>query len=69
MSNSEGTAAPSDAEQMQRLLQVAIDAWPQFDTDEPVNGGDLVDWFGEWRQQVKEALDLACPPTSPAPHN
>ena len=34
-----------DPEQMLRLLQQAIDAWPQFETDEPVSSADLVDWF------------------------
>ncbi len=58
MSNSERAATSLDVEQIRQLLQDAIDAWPQFDADEPVNGGDLVEWFGEWRQQVKKELDL-----------
>lgn len=34
-------------------LREAIDAWPQFDDpDAPVNGGDMVEWFGEWRREV-----------------
>ncbi len=64
MSNSERTAVSPADEQMRQLLQDAIDAWPQFDTDEPVNGGDLVEWFGEWREQAKKQLDLTgIPPT------
>jgi len=43
---------------MQGLLEYALDSWPQFDTDEPVNGGDLVDWFGEWRIHVKQCLGI-----------
>lgn len=52
-------------------LQEALDEWPQFDADETeprtpgcipddddveVNGGDLVEWFGIWREQVKAML-------------
>jgi len=29
-----------------------------FDADESVNGADLVDWFGAWRERVKEALKV-----------
>ncbi|NOG53198.1 MAG: hypothetical protein HND57_02525 [Planctomycetes bacterium] len=42
--------------QMQRLLQEAIDRWPEFESDEQVNGADLVDWFSQWRARVKEML-------------
>jgi hypothetical protein len=38
------------------LLERAVDAWPQFDSDDGVNGGDLVEWFGRWRDEVKDAL-------------
>ena len=44
------------APDMDALLREALDAWPQFDTDDDVNGGDMVDWFGQWRVRVKEAL-------------
>jgi hypothetical protein len=43
-------------------LRDAVNAWPQFDVnpykgDEcSVNGGDLVDWFGGWRERAKLAL-------------
>lgn len=39
------------------LLQRAIDDWPEFDTDEPVDGADLVEWFAEWREQAKKVLE------------
>ena len=58
MGDSERTQTSPGPEHMLRLLRIAIESWPQFDTDASVNGGDLVEWFGEWRQQVKEALDL-----------
>ena len=61
MIDTDESAASPNAEWMQRLLQNAIDAWPQFETDEPVNGGDLVDWFGEWRLNVKACLGLDRP--------
>lgn len=53
------TPTKPDPERIQELLEDALKSWPQFDTDEPVNGGDLVEWFSEWRRQVKEALDLS----------
>lgn len=34
-----------------------------FDDDTEVNGGDLVEWFAEWRQRVKAALEP--PPANP----
>lgn len=48
------------------LLAEAVDGWPQFDAPgdehEPVNGGNLVEWFSIWREQAKELL--AAQPTS-----
>lgn len=62
-------AAPSDSA-LRAKLQEAVDEWPKFDVDETamplpgcipedsaeVNGGDMVEWFGIWRAQVKELL-------------
>lgn len=58
------------ANDLECLLAQAVEDWPQFDTAsaplapgcvaeeaEPVNGGDLVEWFGEWRARVKAALN------------
>lgn len=58
------------ANELECLLAQAVEDWPQFDTDsaplapgciaeeaEPVNGGDLVEWFGEWRAKVKAFLE------------
>lgn len=39
------------------LLSQAICDWPQFEGDAEVCGGDLVEWFAEWRQRVKACLD------------
>jgi hypothetical protein len=43
------------------LVGEAIDAWPEFDDEHtPVNGGDLVEWFGAWRDRARQTLsDLA----------
>lgn len=49
-------------------LREAVDAWPQFDVETTprlpgavdesaeVNGGDLVEWFGTWRAEVKALI-------------
>ena len=54
---------------MLTLLQEALGAWAeQFDApDDPgedvsVDGGDLVEWFADWRLRVREGL--AAPPPS-----
>ena len=39
-----------------RLVAEAVEAWPQFDGDEPVAGADLVEWFCEWRGRAKVML-------------
>jgi hypothetical protein len=38
------------------LLQEAVEAWPQFDSNEHVSGADLAAWFADWRQRAKEEL-------------
>lgn len=38
------------------LLRVVTE-WPEFDNDEPVTGSDLVEWFGEFRQEVRDVLE------------
>jgi hypothetical protein len=47
----------------------AVEAWPQLDAPgdehEPVNGGDLVEWFSIWRGEAK-ALLAAQPTSQPA---
>ena len=40
-------------DQLAAHLAEAVTAWPEFDTDEPVNGQDLVEWFGQYREQAK----------------
>ena len=40
----------------QALLRRAVDDWPQFDGDESVNGGDLVEWFALFRTDAKRIL-------------
>ncbi len=49
-------ARPTNPEPDRDLLRRAVEAWPQFDADEPVDGADLVDWFAEWRHQAREVL-------------
>ena len=51
---------------MLRLLREALTLFAaEFDGDEPINGGDLVDRFGEWRRSA--IADLSAPLTVPAP--
>ena len=40
----------------QALLRRAVDDWPQFDGDEPVNGGYLVEWFASFRANAKRLV-------------
>ncbi len=54
---------------MLALLKQALAAWAEAfdapddtDKDVSVNGGDLVEWFAEWRLRVWEGL--AAPPPS-----
>ena len=43
--------------ELRRVLQSAINAWPQFDTDnESVSGADMVEWFAAWRQEAINAI-------------
>jgi hypothetical protein len=38
------------------LLRRAVGDWPQFDGEESVNGGDLVEWFALFRTDAKRIL-------------
>lgn len=40
-------------------LKQALEAWPDWENNEPVNGGDMVEWFGTWRETVKTAIAKA----------
>ncbi len=43
--------------QLRGVLQEAIRAFPQFDTEsEEVSGADLVEWFAEWRKSAITAI-------------
>lgn len=54
------------------VLQAAVDRWPQFDDshaedDGSVDGGDMVEWFGEWVDDAKAAIAAdRKPPAKPA---
>lgn len=40
------------------LVTEAVGRWPQFDDpDDPVNGGDLVEWFGAWRKRAAVLME------------
>jgi hypothetical protein len=39
-----------------RLLAAALHRWKKIGTDEPVNGGDAVDWLNEWIPTVRRLL-------------
>lgn len=49
--------APADpvrdaAGDMLALLKGALEAWPEIDTDEEINGGDMVEWFGDFAERA-----------------
>lgn len=48
----------SIAEDMHRLLQQFVAAY-NWDSDEPIDGGDLVDYAVDWVEQVKAVLARA----------
>lgn len=56
-------------ERFRTLLEEAVCAFPQFDwnmdlppgameVEADVNGGDLVEWFSTWREEVRTALGI-----------
>lgn len=51
----EQAAYPTDS--VEAVLQDAVNYLANaFDSDEEVDGANLVEWFGEWRQRAKLAL-------------
>ena len=48
-------AAPA----MLALLKSVIADWPDWENDEPVNGGHMVDWFGRFYPKDKAAIITA----------
>lgn len=53
MKTHESKNAPS----MKAVLREAVDYLAEdFENDEPIDGGDLVEWFCEWREEAKRAL-------------
>jgi hypothetical protein len=34
-----------------------VKRFPEFDTNESVSGGDLVEWFAEWRHAANRLLE------------
>ena len=42
--------------QARALLRQAINAWPQFDSDQDVSGADLAEWFALWRRKAKACV-------------
>lgn len=54
--NIDRKAAPRRVAKQQALLRRAVEDWPQFDGEEPVSGGDLVEWFALFRADVKRML-------------
>lgn len=41
------------------LLQEAVAAWPQVGTDDEINGGDMVEWFGFFHEKATAVLAAA----------
>lgn len=61
-------ARPASPSPLTGLVREAIEAWGyQFDNEGEVNGGDLVDWFGDWRLRAKNALGLLSAPIESPP--
>lgn len=51
------TGGPSEGvESVWDLARECVVAWPALDSDEPVSGPDLVEWFAEMRQRFRRAL-------------
>lgn len=38
------------------LVTMAVEAWPQYETDEEIDGGDMVDWFAGWRRMATDLI-------------
>lgn len=53
--------APAPVDNISRLLAEAVNSWPQLDTDEEINGGDMVEWFSTWRDAAMRAIKAERP--------
>lgn len=49
--------AAGKAQMMESLLRQALNDWPEFGTDEDVRGADLVQWFADWYERVRQQID------------
>jgi hypothetical protein len=49
---------PEGVETVWNLARECLSAWPALDTDEPVSGADLVEWFAGIRERFRRALEL-----------
>jgi hypothetical protein len=38
------------------LVEAAVRTWPEFETDEEVNGADLVEWFAGWLYLARQLM-------------
>ena len=43
--------------ELESMLRRAVKRFPEFDTNESVSGGDLVEWFAEWRHAANRLLE------------
>jgi hypothetical protein len=48
-------AAPDMLAELKRIF----DDWPELDTDEPINGGDMVDWFCQFAERARVLIARA----------
>lgn len=48
-------AAPKMLAEFKRIFA----DWPQLDTDEPINGGDMVDWFCQFAERARALIAKA----------
>jgi hypothetical protein len=51
-----------DTPSLRSLVAGAVAAWPQMETGEEMNGGDMVEWFGGFYHDAKAALAAPADP-------
>lgn len=51
--------APCKAEQMEALLRGAIEAFPEFDNDDDIDGSDAIEFLGGFLEDAKRLLGIS----------
>ena len=47
---------PDNARTAHELVKDFVDDWPEFGTDEPLNGSDMIEYMGGFYAEAKTAL-------------